>query len=434
MLSPTFPEVHLPHLKDVPIPPMARLRLTHPKREAVADIAGAVDEALARSRRLEDLHSRASVAVAVGSRGIAHIPEVVAAAVRHLKQRGFAPFIVPAMGSHGGATAEGQAGVLAHLGVTEASVGAPIRATMETVEYGATLQGIPCRFDKNAAEADAVLCINRVKSHTSFDRPVESGLTKLIAVGLGKQAGAQNVHRLGPRGYTEVLPALARIAIEHSPIAFGIALVENADKELVAIEGAEPDAFAATDERLLKLAKSLAAHLPFEQLDGLIVELIGKEISGAGMDPAVVGRVGIRSVPDPGKPFVNKLAVLGVTEDSYGNAVGLGNADYTTRKVANGVDLLPMYMNSITAGGTEGARMPAVLPDDRTVLQAMVATCWRSDLDNVRLCQIRSTLHLHEILITPSLLTELEGRRDVQRLSDPAPLKFSAAGELLTRV
>jgi len=434
MLSPTFPEVHLPHLASVPLPPMARMRLTHPSREAVADIGAAVDEALARSRRLGDLPQGASVAVAVGSRGIAHIPKVVAAAVRHLKQRGFAPFIVPAMGSHGGATADGQAGVLAHLGVTEASVGAPVRATMETVEYGATLHGIPCRFDKNAAGADAVLCINRVKAHTSFDRPIESGLTKLIAVGLGKQAGAQNVHRLGPRGYTEVLPALARIALDHSPIAFGIALVENAEKQLTVIEGAEPDDFAATDERLLKLAKSLAPRLPFEQLDGLVVEWIGKEISGAGMDPAVVGRVGIRSVPDPGRPFVNKLAVLGVTEDSYGNGVGLGNADYTTRKVAHGVDLLPMYMNSITAGGTESVRMPAVLPDDRTVLRAMVATCWRSDLENVRLCQIRSSLYLHEILISPALLPELEGRSDVQRLSEPAPLEFSAGGDLLTRV
>jgi hypothetical protein len=434
MLSPTFPEIHLPHLADTPIPPMLRVRLSHPKDGPIADIAGAVDEALARSKRFADLRSDASVAVAVGSRGIAHIPEVVAAAVRHLKQRGFAPFIVPAMGSHGGATAEGQAGVLAHLGVTEQTVGAPIRATMETVEYGATLHGIPCRFDKNAAEADAVLCINRVKSHTSFDRPVESGLTKLIAVGLGKQVGAQNVHRLGPRGYTEVLPQLARIAIDHSPIAYGIALVENADKQLVVIEGVEPDSFAAADERLLKVAKTLIARLPFEHVDGLIVEWIGKEISGAGMDPAVVGRVGIRSVPDPGKPFVNKLAVLGVTEDSYGNAIGLGNADYTTRKVANQIDLLPMYMNSITAAGTESARIPAVLTDDRTVFQAIVATCWRNDLENARLCQIRSTLHLHEILVSPALYTELEGRPDAERLSDPAPLEFSGAGDLLTRV
>jgi hypothetical protein len=434
MLSPTFPRVDLPHLADVPIPPMLRLRLSHPKSEAVADLGQAVDEALAKSRRFEDLPTGARVAVAVGSRGIADIPKVVAAAVRHLKGRGFAPFIVPAMGSHGGATAEGQAGVLAHLGVTEEAVGAPVRATMETVEYGATLHGIPCLFDKNAAEADAVLCINRVKSHTSFDRPIESGLTKLIAVGLGKQAGAQNVHRLGPRGYTEVLPALARIAIDHAPIAYGIALVENANEQLCMIEGVEPDDFAATDERLLKVAKSLVARLPFERIDALTVEWIGKEISGAGMDPAVVGRVGIRSVPDPDKPFVTKLAVLGVTEDSYGNAVGLGNADYTTVKVANHVDLLPMYMNAITAAGTEAARIPAVLPDDRTVIRAMVATCWRSDLNDVKLCQIRSTLHLNEILVSPALYADAEGRAGIERLSDPEPLQFFDDGELLTRV
>ncbi len=174
-------------------------------------------------------------------------------------------------------------------------------------------------------------------------------------------------------------------------------------KQLTLIEGVEPNDFAKADERLLKRAKSLMARLPFEHLDGLVVEWIGKEISGSGMDPAVVGRVGIRSVPDPEKPFVNKLAVLGVTEDSDGNAVGLGNADYTTCDVANGVDLMPMYMNSITATGTEGARIPAVLPDDLTVLRAMVATCWRADLENVRFCQIRSTLHLDRILISPAL-------------------------------
>jgi hypothetical protein len=152
------------------------------------------------------------------------------------------------------------------------------------------------------------------------------------------------------------------------------------------------------------------------------------------MDPAVVGRVGIRSVPDPNKPFVNKLAVLGVTEDSYGSAVGLGNADYTTRKVANHIDLLPMYMNAITAAGTESTRIPAVLADDQTVIQAMVATCWRQDLENARLCQIRSTLYLNEILVSPSLYAEIEGRSDIESVSDPAPLQFSDDGELLTRV
>lgn len=433
MFSPVFPKIHLPHLADIPVPPMQVVKLRHPNRDAIADIPAAVDTALATSDRFADLTKGSKVAVAVGSRGIADIHNVVAAAIKHLRERAFDPFIVPAMGSHGGATAEGQAAVLAHLGITEESVGAPIRATMETVEYGATLEDIPCCFDKNAADADAVLCINRVKAHTSFDRPVESGLTKLVAIGLGKQTGAQNIHRVGPRGYTEVLPALARIAIDQSPIAFGLALVENSDKKLTTIEGVEPDDFAKTDERLLKQAKSLMARLPFEHLDGLVVELIGKEISGSGMDPAVVGRVGIRTIPDLEKPSVNKLAVLGVSDDSYGNAVGLGNADYTTADVANGIDLMPMYMNSITAAGTEGARIPAALADDLTVIRAMVATCWRSDLDQVRFCQIRSTLHLSKVLVSPALSDELQSRDDAEILSDPVPLDFDENGKLLTR-
>lgn len=433
MLSPTFPKIYLPHLAHMPLPLMQVARLHHPKSEAIGDIDAAVDKALAQAKRLDDLPENAAIAVAVGSRGIAHIQTVVAAAVSHLKKRSFAPFIVPAMGSHGGATAEGQAAMLGHLGITEASVGAPVRATMETVQYGATMHGIACHFDKNAAEADAVICINRVKSHTSFDRPVESGLTKLVAVGLGKQAGAQNVHQIGPRGYTEVLPALARIAIDSSHIAYGIALVESAEKQLVTIQGVEPEDFEKEDERLLKKAKSLLARLPFEQIDGLIVEKIGKDISGSGMDPAVVGRVGIRTVPDPNKPNVTKIAILGVSDGSEGNAVGLGNADYTTCAVANGIDLEPMYMNSITATGTEGARIPAVLADDLTVLRAMVATCWRSDLDQMRFCQIRSTLHLGHILISPPLARDIEGRDDVEIMSDPKPLDFSDEGTLITR-
>ena len=299
MLSPTFPEIRLPHLADTPIPPMLRVRLTHPKGGPIADIAGAVDEALAKSRRFEELppgrasRSRSAVAASRTSPRSwrRRCATSSSAASRRSSCRPWAATAAP--------PPKGQAGVLAHLGVTEENGRRAGARDHGDGRVRATLHGIPCLFDKNAAEADAVLCINRVKSHTSFDRPIESGLTKLIAVGLGKQAGAQNVHRLGPRGYTEVLPTLARIAIDNSPIAFGIALVENADKQLVVIEGVEPDDFAATDERLLKVAKTLIARLPFDSIDGLIVEWIGKEISGAGMDPAVVGRVGIRSVPDP---------------------------------------------------------------------------------------------------------------------------------------
>jgi hypothetical protein len=432
MLSPTFPAVHLPHLEQVELPPVMRVRLRHPSAVPVADVEGAVGSAMAKSRRLADLKRGASVAVAVGSRGIAEIPRLTRTVVSHLKGMGLEPFIVPAMGSHGGGTAEGQAGVLKKLGVTEASVGAPVRATMETVEYGATLDGIPCRFDANAAKADAVVLIARVKSHTSFDRPVESGLTKMTAVGLGKQAGARNVHRLGPRGYIEVLPALARIALEHSPIAYGIAVVENSAHQLVVVEGVEPEQFLAADERLLKRAKELLARLPFAQIDGLVVERIGKEISGTGMDIAITGRADIRGVANP-KPLIYKLAVLGLTEETAGNAIGLGVADFTTLEVANSLDLVAMYMNSITATTAEKARVPIVLPDDRTAIRALVATCWATEVERVRLCQIRSTMDLDEILVSPALFRDLDGSGKAEALSEPEPLAFGPDGRLLTR-
>jgi len=433
MQSPSFPALHFPHLDQVALPPMMRVRLEHPCAPPVADVEGAVRAALRGSRRLKDLRRGARVAVAVGSRGIAEIPTLARAVVQSLQEMALEPFIVPAMGSHGGATAEGQRGVLAKLKVTEETTGAPVHATMETVAYGATLDGIPCRFDANAAKADAVVPIARVKSHTSFDRPIESGLVKMTAVGLGKQEGAKNVHRLGPRGYTEVLPALAKIALEHSPIAFGVAVVENAKKQLVTIEGIEPENFFAADERLLKQAKALLARLPFAQIDGLIVERMGKEISGTGMDIAITGRADIRGVPNAG-PLIHRLAVLGLTEETGGNAVGVGIADFIPLAMANRLDLVSTYMNTLTATTVEKARVPMVLPDERTVLRAVVATCWAPEPANARLCQIKDTLHLSEILVSPALLEDLAGSDQVEIMSEPAPPAFTDDGALLTRV
>ena len=434
MQSPTFPAVELPHLAAVPLPPVQRVRLSQPVHAPLADLAGAVESALGAAKRLGALAKGARVALAVGSRGIADIDVVVGHAVAHLKGRGLAPFIVPAMGSHGGGTADGQAKVLAKLGVSEASVGAPVEATMEVADYGTTEDGIACKFDLNAAGADAVIPIARVKSHTSFDRPIESGLTKMVAVGLGKQQGARNVHLLGVYGMSDVIPALARISIRESPLAYGLALVENAQHRLITVEGVEPEDFLAADERLLKLAKSLLARLPFGQIDALTVEWIGKEISGAGMDYAVTGRTDIRGLDNPDRPFVHKIAVLGVTPESAGNAIGLGLADYTTRAVANGLDLKAMYMNAVTATLIEKARIPIVLPDERAAIQASLATCWTSDPEAARYCQIRSTLHLDEILASPALLRDLAGQAGFEVLSEPEPLAFDRDDRLLTRL
>lgn len=429
MPSPVFPSVTIPHLAEAVLPAVHRVRLDQPTAPAIADIEGTVHEALATSAELAALKPGSRVAVAVGSRGIAAIAKLAAATVAWLRRQHLEPFIVPAMGSHGGATAEGQAAVLAKLGIDEARVGAPVRATMETVDLGATGRGIPCRFDANAAAADAIVVIARVKSHTSFDRPIESGLCKMLAVGLGKQDGARNVHRLGPAGFTETIPALAAIALAKAPIACGLAVVENAAHQLVTIEAVPPAAFAAVDERLLNQAKSLLARLPFRQLDALTVEEIGKEISGSGMDYAVTGRTDLRGIPNPDHILIAKLAILRLTKATGGNAIGIGLADYVPLACANAVDLKSMYENAITAAIGEKARLPIVLPTERETLQALVMTSWASDPETIRYCQIRNTLDLDEVLVSPALLQELDAT------PGPAePLAFDEAGRLLTLV
>ena len=431
-----FPAVRLPFLEGTPLPPVQRARLTHPSREAVRDPQGAVRDALDTARasgRLAALAPGARVAIAIGSRGIAGIAAVARTTASWLRDAGMEPFIVPAMGTHGGGTADGQVAVLERLGITEDSIGAPVRATMDTVDYGLVDAGVPCRFDANAAAADAVIILARVKSHTSFDRPIESGLTKMMAVGLGKAAGARNVHLLGARGYTEVLPQLATRAIERSPVALGLAVVENSAKELVVIEGVEPEQFLAADARLLGEAKALLARLPFERIDMLVVERLGKEISGAGMDYAIMGRTDIRGVPNPDTPFVTKLVALGLTEATAGNGLGIGVADFTTKAAADSLDLYAMYFNSATSTMVEKVRIPVVLADDEMAIRAAAGTSWRTDPENARYCQIRSTLELTEILASPSLLADVADDPRIEVLGEPSALEFDA-GALVTRV
>lgn len=431
--SPVFPALHFPHLSAVPLPKVQRVHLNHPKGEPVKSVAMAVIDALSRSERLKALAPNSEVALAVGSRGIRAMVPVLKATVGYLVARRMRPFIVPAMGSHGGASAQGQAALLAGLGITPESIGVEIRANMETVVYGETQDGIACHFDRIAGQAPAVIVINRVKSHTSFDRPNESGLVKMVAVGLGKAEGARSVHRLGPPGLSRVLPDLARIALAHAPIIYGLALVENADKELVAIEGAEPQAFFQVDERLLVKAKSLLARLPFEKIDALVVEVLGKDISGAGMDHAITGRADIRGVSNPAKPFVAKIAVLGVTPASNGNGLGIGLADFTTLDVVNRLDLQTIYMNSITSTLCEKARIPIALPSERDAISAAVVTSWASAPADAKLCVIRSTLHLNEILASPSLLAAHGEDPAVSASGSHISLDFDERGTLLTR-
>ena len=434
MTSPTFPAVHLPMFDPVALPLLMRVALTHPRGDPIGDVEGAVAAALGGASRLNALAKGARVALAVGSRGIAHIDRIVARAVAVLEQRGLVVFIVPAMGSHGGGTPAGQTALLAELGITPEAMRAPIEATMEVVEYGHTADGTPCLFDRNAAAADGIVVINRVKPHTTFERPIESGLVKMVAIGLGNAGGALHVHRLGPRGLAETLPDIAAIALDKAPIAFGLALVENAYKQLVAIEGVEPEDFFDADRRLLGRARSLVARLPCSHVDALVVEWIGKEISGPGMDPVVTGRHDFRDLPAPSAPVTVKIGVLGITPASHGNAIGLGTADYTSRRVVEGVDLYATYLNAATGAMTDVVKMPMVLPDDRAVINACVATCWRPTPAEARLAIIHSTLHLDEILISPTLFEDMREHEGVLAISEPEPIAFSKDGRLLSRI
>ena len=435
MASPVFPAITLPQFENEPLPPVMPVALHHPDVPGLDDVAAATRAALDASRQLTALAAGARVAITCGSRGIRSKPAVVAAAAAWLKERGLAPFIVPAMGSHGGAVASGQVSLLAELGFTEEAMGCPIEAGMDVVQLGTTSAGVTVHFDRRAFEADAVLVVGRVKSHTSFDREVESGLTKMVAIGLGKAEGARFVHRLGVRGYTEVLPEWAAIAIREAPIAYGIAIVENAAREAAVIEGAEPEAFYETDARLLKTAKGSIPKLPFEQIDVLAVETLGKNISGTGMDPAVIARYYIPGRPNPPAPVINKLVVLGLTPETHGNGLGVGSADFMTKEVADALDLYAMYMNACTATFTERVRVPVVLATDKAALQAAVGTCWRLDGAEARLCLIRSTLHLDRILVSPPLAAELAngsgGAGTV--LGEAEALRFDADDHLLTR-
>ncbi len=433
MQSPTFPDVHLSMLKSVQLPPVMRVKLTHPTAPAIENMEKAVADEMAKARRLKALPAGAKIAVAVGSRGISGIAQIARATVDQLKTMGFVPFIIPGMGSHGGGTVEGQISVLAGLGVSEETMDVPIKATMEVVKYGTSSQGVDCMFDRIASEADGVVIINRIKSHTTFDRPIESGLTKMVAVGLGKGEGARRVHVLGPAGLRDVLPELAEISIANSPLCFGIALVENPDKQLVVIEGVEPENFYSADARLLIKAKSLLARLPFEQIDALICEQLGKNIAGTGMDFAVTGRTDIRGIDNPPNPFIHRIGILGVTKESKGNANGIGMADFAPKAFIESIDLHAIYFNGVTAALTEKARIPLVLPHDLDVFKACVSTCWVANPAEARLCIIRSTAQMNEILVSPTLYADIEGRDGIELLDPAKPIAFSDEGALLTR-
>ena len=350
-----------------------------------------------------DMESGCTAAVLAGSRGIRHIDCIVKTVVKTLLAAGVRPFIVPAMGSHGGGTSEGQEEILKSYGITEETMGVPIHSSMETEVIGFTPEGIEVHFSKPAMEADYVIPVCRVKPHTDFSGPIESGICKMLAIGGGKHNGCSRLHREGFPALAHIIPDAAGVIIDRVEIPFALAIVENAFDKTHTIEAVPGSEIFSREPELLDLAKSLMPRIKFDDVDVLIVEQIGKNISGTGMDPNIIGRDSYGQIPGA-VPRVKRIIIEDLTEDSHGNAIGFGMADFILRRAFEKVDLEMTYTNGMASGNPEGARIPVIAETEEEALRAAIQTCPHTDMNDPKIVRIRDTLHLSEIEISENML------------------------------
>jgi antitoxin (DNA-binding transcriptional repressor) of toxin-antitoxin stability system len=418
-------DLHAP----MPVMHLVQQRLAGPR---VQDVAGEVRRQLAASGLLERVQPGQEIAVTAGSRGIHDIATVLRAVVDELKARGAQPFLVPAMGSHGGATPEGQTQLLAELGITEQSMGVPIRATMDVEHLGKLPEGPELYMDAYAAQADGIVVVNRVKPHSDFHGPIESGLAKMTVIGLGKRHGADAMHLYGAPGLRTLLPPAARFIVGRKPILAGVGIVESNTGGVARIGVLSPDQFGGEAEQaLLEQARMLLPRLPFDQLDVLVVDQIGKNYSGAGMDTTVIGRVMVPGQEENPTPQITAIAVLDVSPESHGNAAGIGMADVTTRRLVEKIDFHAFYLNGITSGtfGLRRSSIPFVMQDDYTTVSLALHAAAASHPDRPRLVRIHNTLEVGTLLISGALVAEAQ-ERGVQVLREVGPLSFADDGSI----
>jgi hypothetical protein len=415
-------------LRPIPIPQIIRIRqkFDASKLDCPETV---LREELKKPGTIDRIQPGQRVAVAVGSRGVANIAGLTKTTIDAIRAAGAHPFIVPCMGSHGGATASGQAEVLGHLGIDEETMGAPIESSMDVVEIDRLANGLPVYVDRIASTADAIIVINRVKPHTAFRGPIESGIMKMIAIGLGKQKGAEACHQLGFKYMAEFVPEMATLMIKKLPIVFGVATVENAYDETCYIEVLPAADIYEREIELQRMAKSRMPRLLFDQIDVLVIDYIGKNISGDGMDPNVTGRY-----PTPyasGGPEVNKMVVLDVTKESKGNTNGVGTADFTTRRLADKMDFTATYLNGLTSTVCAPTKLATTLESDELAIKAAVKTCNVLDFTTCKLVRIKDTLHLGEIEISLPLLEEARKHPDVEIVSEPYDWNFDSEGYMV---
>lgn len=380
----------------------------------------------------EIIKQGSKVAITAGSRGVTNIPLIIKTIVEEVKKAGGKPFIIPSMGSHGGATPEGQTRVLYDLGITEEYVGAPINAIMEVREVGKLENGMPVYVSRAALEADAVIVVGRVKPHTDFKDEIESGLMKMMVIGLGKQKGAQTIHAYAKEGYHKLLVPTARKIMEKAPIKLGVAIVENQYHETCLIKALKPEEIEDEERKLLVKAKEWIMKIPFKELDVLIVEKIGKNISGTGMDPNVTGRFAWPEEKPPELPNIRFIAALDLTKETEGNAIGVGLADVITKRLFDKINFHDTYMNALTAGaiGLIGAKIPVIMPTDRDAIELLFRLS-NKQINEIKVMRIKNTLELATFQASEALLDEIKANEKLEIIGEGVEMQFDILGNLI---
>ena len=378
------------------------------------------------SLQFDDVPEGGEIALGVGSRGIANLEAIVRGTVEGVQDLGYDPFIFPAMGSHGGATAEGQREVLESYGITEESVGCEIRSSMEIEQIGETSgRGVPVYFDANAVEADGIVPVNRIKPHTMFTGDVESGLSKMLVIGMGKQRGAKTAHEWAlDWSFRNMIPEIAELIIDILPVVGGVAIVEDQLDDTAIIEGVPASGFLDREAALLETAYEVLPQLPFADLDVVVFDRMGKEISGSGMDTNVTGRLLMFNEPSPEEPFIRRIYTRSLTAASHGNAAGIGQADFIHQDLLADLTVEDMVINAVTSGNVESARIPATVETDRAGIVASLSTVGIRDPGEVRMLRATDTMNLKRLYASEALVEEARDREDLRVVSEPKPVEL----------
>ncbi|MEA3313820.1 MAG: lactate racemase domain-containing protein [Caldisericota bacterium] len=394
-----------------------------------------VHQSFKKSDLKDRIKSGDKIGITVGSRGITNIKLIVKEVVSELKNLNALPFILPAMGSHGGANSEGQKEVLASYGITQKEMGVPILPSMETIQIGKVENRIPIYFSKIAMEADGIIALNRVKMHTDFkSKIVESGMSKILAIGLGKARGASTIHSLGVYGLKNVIPQAAELIITKAPIIQGIGILENSYDQTMKISFVPPEDIIKVDSELLKISKEVMPMLPIDDLDVVIAQEIGKNISGTGFDTNVIGRLYINGEKEIIKPRIKRLIVFDITEESHGNALGIGLADITTRHLVNKINYKDMYANTITSTFLNRAKIPIIADSEKEAVEIAVKTCWKLKQSDVKLLIMKNTLDLKYLYVSKAAWEEIKDNGNIKTYGDWEKLSFDENGKMKTRL